>query len=365
MSPDARVIRQKVRERVRAAVLAPAADPMLPAFTRYFQERFGSRLLAIILYGSCLSQLTRRESSIYDFFLICDRYRSFYRMEQVPLTPACAKAPACAEASVGRLAGTLPSPARGEGGRRLRDLKLALFNYFLPPNIFYFEFSDPGLGRLAGKYSVTSLSDFRHETSTRARDTYLLGRFAKRVALVYARDERVREELVDSIVSAMEQNLALTLPFLPERFHRDEFITTLLGISYRGETRVDVDTKVEELFRAEAEYYRQCYGELLRARLLERWAGAEADDSYFLPGKPWQRRYRQLAVRAHLFKTRIRTYLRWPKYLITFDNWLDYLLSKIERSKGIRLELTERERKYPLIFGWKHFFRLKRAGKIK
>lgn len=324
MSPDARVIRQKVRERVRAAVLAPSADPTLPAFTRYFQKRFGSQLLAIILYGSCLSQVTRRESSIYDFFLICDRYRPFYR-----------------------------------------SLKLALFNYCLPPNIFYFELTDSEFGRLAGKCSVTSLRDFQHETSPRACDTYHLGRFAKRVVIAYTQEERIKEELVGAILSAMEQNLRLALPCLPERFTRDEFLITLLGMSYRGETRMDVDTKVEELFQAEAEYYRWCYGELLRAHLLERKIGAEVDGYYSLPEKSVRRGYHRLWVRARLFKTRIRTYLRWPKYIITFDNWLDYLLSKLERSKGIRLELSERERKYPLIFGWKHFFRLKRAGKIR
>jgi hypothetical protein len=324
MNPEAQVLRQKVRARVRAAVLAPSADPALPAFTRYFQERFGSELLAVIFYGSCVFQETRRESSIYDFFLICDRYRPFYR-----------------------------------------NLKLALFNYCLPPNIFYLELQDPEAGRLAGKYSVTSLRDFRHETSPRARDTYHLGRFAKRVVLAYTRDERVREELVDPILSAMEQNITLALPFLPPRFQRDEFLLTLLGMSYRGETRMDLDTKVEELFRAETEYYRQCYGDLLRARLRERNLGEEKDGGYSLPEKPFRRRLQLMKARAFLFQTRIRTYLRWPKYIITFDNWLDYLLSKLERSKGIRLELTARERKYPLIFCWKHFFRLKRAGKIK
>jgi len=324
MNPEAQILRKKVREKVRAAVFAQSAEPALPAFTRYFQERFGSELLAVILYGSCLSQVTRRESSIYDFFLICGRYRPFYR-----------------------------------------NWKLALFNYFLPPNIFYFELQDPEAGRLAGKYSVTSLRDFRHETSPRARDTYHLGRFAKRVVISYTRDEKVREGLIDAILSAMEQNIALALPFLPPRFQRDEFILTLLGMSYRGETRMDLDSKVEELFRAEAEYYRQCYAELLRACLLENNLGSESDGGYSLPEKPRRRRFRLMKTRAFLFQTRIRTYLRWPKYIITFDNWLDYLLSKLERSKGIRLELTARERKYPLIFCWKHFFRLKRAGKIK
>jgi hypothetical protein len=35
-----------------------------------------------------------------------------------------------------------------------------------------------------------------------------------------------------------------------------------------------------------------------------------------------------------------------------YDDWQDYLLRKLERRSGVRVELTERERRWPLIFLW-------------
>jgi len=324
MKPNVQALREKVKGEVRKKCFAPPPDPALPVFTRHFQERFGEHLLAVILYGSCLSEITRRNSSIYDFFLICDGYRPFYR-----------------------------------------DLKLAALNAWLPPSGYYVKFEDPRLGTLAGKYCVTSLPHFRRETSPQAGDIYHLGRFAKRVAVLYARDDEVRERLVEGLLGAMERNLAFTLPFMPERFHQNELILTLLSMSYRGETRIDVDTKVEEIFRSESEYYRFCYGNLFRAHCLARRAGSAVEESLSFPMSRARRGSQGLKVRLTLSKNRFRAYLRWPKHVITFTNWVDYLLSKVERSKGIRIELTERERKYPLIFGWKYFFQLKREGKIR
>ena len=324
MSPEAQVLREKVKGEVRKKCFSPPPDPAQPAFTRHFQERFGEHLLAVILYGSCLSEITRRNSSIYDFFLICDGYRSFYR-----------------------------------------NLKLAALNAWLPPSGYYVEFEEPRLGTLSGKYCVTSLSHFLRETSSRAGDIYHLGRFAKRVAVLYARDDEVREHLTEGLLRAMEQNLALTLPGMPDHFHLNHFILALLGMSYRGETRIDIDTKVEEIFQSEHEYYRFCYGNLLRAHCLARRAGSAVDENFSYPMSPARRSSQGVKVRLMLSRNRFRAYLRWPKHVITFTNWVDYLLSKVERSKGIRIELTEQERKYPLIFGWKHFFRLKRKGMIR
>ena len=47
-----------------------------------------------------------------------------------------------------------------------------------------------------------------------------------------------------------------------------------------------------------------------------------------------------------------------------YDNWIDYMLEKLERTKGISLEISERDRRWPLIFGWKHFFAMRRQGLI-
>ena len=35
-----------------------------------------------------------------------------------------------------------------------------------------------------------------------------------------------------------------------------------------------------------------------------------------------------------------------------YDDWLDYVVRKVERRSGVTLELTERERRWPLLFLW-------------
>ena len=53
--------------------------------------------------------------------------------------------------------------------------------------------------------------------------------------------------------------------------------------------------------------------------------------------------------------------MRWFKYMLTFDDWLDYIVRKIERRSGQRVELTRAERRFPIIFLWPKAFRLIRA----
>jgi hypothetical protein len=53
--------------------------------------------------------------------------------------------------------------------------------------------------------------------------------------------------------------------------------------------------------------------------------------------------------------------LRWTKHLVTFEGWLDYIVAKVERRLGVRIDLTDRERRWPLLFLWPKFFRVMRA----
>jgi len=50
--------------------------------------------------------------------------------------------------------------------------------------------------------------------------------------------------------------------------------------------------------------------------------------------------------------SKIRNTLRWPKYALLYDGWLDYVLLKIERRSGERITLTPLERRWPLVFLW-------------
>jgi hypothetical protein len=47
--------------------------------------------------------------------------------------------------------------------------------------------------------------------------------------------------------------------------------------------------------------------------------------------------------------------------MLTFDDWLDYIVRKIERRSGVRIELTKSERRFPIIFLWPKALRVIRA----
>ena len=51
-------------------------------------------------------------------------------------------------------------------------------------------------------------------------------------------------------------------------------------------------------------------------------------------------------------RSKVRATARWAKYVVLYDDWLEYVLRKIARRSGVTLELTARERRWPLIFLW-------------
>ncbi len=44
--------------------------------------------------------------------------------------------------------------------------------------------------------------------------------------------------------------------------------------------------------------------------------------------------------------------VRLFKTAYTFGDWVPYVLWKLERHTGRKLELSERQRRHPFIFGW-------------
>ena len=63
----------------------------------------------------------------------------------------------------------------------------------------------------------------------------------------------------------------------------------------------------------------------------------------------------------HFVRSKARVTARWPKHVLTFDNWLPYISRKVERRTGIKVELTSLERRLPLIFLWPKVIKVLRA----
>ena len=49
---------------------------------------------------------------------------------------------------------------------------------------------------------------------------------------------------------------------------------------------------------------------------------------------------------------------RWLKHVVTFDNWLPYIVRKVERRTGRKIELTAAERHAPILFLWPRVIRV-------
>ncbi len=310
-----------IHELVRERTLDGPADAVKD-FTEAIRKTYGDEhLIGIFMYGSMLSQVTSTSTSFPDFFVITDGYKNIFK----------------------RWSHSISARA-------------------LPPHIFHLQLET---GKNC-KYNLLSLEQFEQETSEKASDIYILGRFGKRVALVWWRDETALDKLVACSASAMDAVAGLTLMGMADEFDLDLFILSCLNISYEGETRVEATSKVGKLFASEEVFYRKVYPELLRRHLQNRPIAAENPKNHFRRiDSLTERDEARKKLASFLKKSRMRGVLRWPKFLLTVEDWVDIILAKIERTQGIKIKPSPLQRRYPLIFGWPHFFRLLKSGAIK
>jgi hypothetical protein len=137
-------------------------------------------------------------------------------------------------------------------------------------------------------------------------------------------------------------------PFHPEALWHCGFQAT-----YRAELRPENTTTIAGLYRAAPERYQQvayaAVRELAQRGLLE-LHGTEAHLHVVMPAVQRKQLHRDWRVRSVLAKGLYA--LRLLKSALTFGDWLPYALWKLERHTGTRVELTDRQRRAPLIWGW-------------
>jgi len=147
---------------------------------------------------------------------------------------------------------------------------------------------------------------------------------------------------------------------LLEEFDLEGFIKAVLRLSYLAETRLEDERKVESLYQAHQEFYQAVYGVVLDSLVERGWVERKEEGRY---ERKEEGRYKvrnspltRQELEEFLVKSRKRFKARWPKMILTVDNWLEQLLGK--------LEIPAWERPIILITGWRHYFRFKREGKI-
>ncbi len=287
---------------------APKAAALL---AERFVERHGNCVAAVLFYGSCLRRGTTE--GVLDFYVLVDRYRDAYKSRP-----------------------------------------LAWANAALPPNVFYLE-TDTEIGTLRCKYAVISCDDFDRGARPGGFRSSIWARFCQPALAVWTRDDAARGRIANAVREAVLTAIDRVVPLMADplgiaRFDAKQLWLRVLQETYSAEWRTESPESIRSLYAADPERYAAATRGALDALAVRGRLHVETDGEGYeirLIGhtasgtRPVRRPLAKLVYLLGLFKS-----------IATFGDWLPYALWKLERHTGNRVELTERQRRHPLIWGW-------------
>jgi hypothetical protein len=237
-----------------------------------------------------------------------------------------------------------------------------LANRLLPPNVGYMEFTHQGQA-LRAKFAVMSLRQFQRRLRPRSLDTTIWARFCQPVLCVWTRsdaDRRATAELVsEAAITAARWAVALG----PETASPEDFWRALFARTYTAELRVEKSGRAQDIVGTAAERYRLLLPLALDAadvRFDTRTSGMLAPA---LDAAQRHRARRRWARRQQL--GRPLNMLRLLKAAFTFEGAMDYVVWKIERHRGVRIELSPWQRRFPLLAAPGLYWQLRRRGILR
>jgi hypothetical protein len=324
-SPLARAVAERA--------LSPSDDPALDAAVRRLTAAAGSTIVGLVFFGSRRTGAARKDAfSAYDLFVVVEGYRVFYEA------------------------------LRRAGLTGKRPGLMALVSGWLPPTQFSLRFEPEGVHV---KAAIIRYDTFGRETSPRRRDHFCAGRLFQPTRILHLRDEDARRRLLEGLVSAHRETWRWSRPWLPPHFDARAYGRSCLRTSMRWEVRPEPAGRADALWEAQEALQAPVVEALLRD-LADRGEVTPASGS---PGAFALARSVSRGERARLelyFRRSIaRATARWLKHVVTFEGWLDYIARKASRHAGEPIELTERERRWPLVFLWGRVYRYFRTRNRK
>jgi hypothetical protein len=282
---------------------------------------------SVLFYGSCLRRGTTE--GVLDFYVLVAGYRAAHR-----------------------------------------SLLQAALGWLLPPNVFYCELPHAA-GVLRAKYALISTRHFQRAARGRRLDCRIWSRFCQPSRLVWARDARARAEAEEAVLSATLTAVERMLSWLPGdepqlRFRPSALWTTAFRETYRAELRGEKAETIDAIYDAQRARFDAVAVEALRllaahGRLRLVRVGEELEIEV---DRAWRARARRAwRLRRPLAKTlAVAGLVKTP---LTFDGWVDYALWKVERHSGVRIELSARQRRRPILYAGPILLRLLRQRALR
>ena len=300
-----------------------SAPPAVHGLAGEILQRYGQAVQAILFYGSCFRSGDAYEGLV-DLYVLVDDYRSAYDSY-------------------------LP----------------AFLNKLLPPNVFYLEIEFEGRV-IRSKYTVFSMLDFQQGTSMHWFHSYLWGRFAQPVGLMYVRNEQAAEMVKAALGQAVLTFLTRAIPAVSAQFEASELWGAGLLLSYRSELRSERPQKLGLLFDTARPYFEQLTAAAIELLPYPAAVVAGSDPPRYGASIPRRTRFfNRLAWRVRSWQGKVLSVLRLLKALLTFQGGVDYILWKIERHSGVTVEASARLRRIPIVGLLVVFWRLYRRGAFR
>jgi hypothetical protein len=309
----------------RAELSGPVVEGALRV-ANAIRERHGAAVVALLFYGSCLRR--RTTEGVLDFYAITRDYRGAY-------------------------GSAWP----------------ALLGRALPPNVHYVEMPEQGL---RAKYALISLADFARRATPAGLDCRVWARFCQPARIVWARDDATREALAHAAADAALTLTTHALAWQPGEARERTLATRALWArafheTYRAELRSEQPASIDGIAAADPARYaavlHAALAVLAEQGACELLAASESEVRIAQDPAALARARRRWRARRPLAKAlAIAGLLKTP---LTFQGWLPYVVWKLERHSGRKIELTERQRHWPLLYAWPVIFRLLREGVLR
>ncbi|MDA9865276.1 hypothetical protein N9C96_01230 [bacterium] len=271
----------------------------------------GNAVLAVLFYGSCLRNQTTE--GVLDFYILVDKYQAYH-------------------------------PTRLG----------AVANRLLPPTVQY----RPGKAARA-KIAVVSLDVFAARMRPGSNDTTMWARFCQPSALLYARNETAASAAIEAIADAIATGAVWAKRHGPNGGSSADLWTALFRNTYGAELRVeDGGDRGQTIYHQAPEFFDKVLDPALEHADKKpnptEWATSQDGRKSFQ--RVWQRKK---------FYGKLYNISRLVKAAFTFDQKVEYIQWKVERHTGRPLELTEFQKRHPLIAAPGVLWKLWREGAIR
>lgn len=319
------VLKKRIADELSRDLLSEAHEVAAHALARHGADTIGP----ILFYGSC--QRAESAEGILDVYLLSKSNRAFH------------------------------------------DAAIAAgLNWLVPPTIYYYELRDGdrdarhASGESArvvrAKSAVISEAQFAASCRDETTSPSIWARFCQPAVLLRAPDEATRERVIGMLVDAVKTAAWWAAHLGPEAGTAEDFWVALFTATYSSELRP------ERADRARLIY--ETYPERYDAMLPEAWDALgiayRREGDRFVPEVSHEARTsarKRWASRARAGK--VLSVVRVLKGTMTFDGGVDYLLWKIERHSGKKIETTAWQRKHPFLAGPVVLAKMVRAGMLR